>query len=671
MQRVLKIRLLWSLPLLAILAIALYASRGDLAAWLQRRSSDESHWFTKIHFPHPTMTYLYDLGVVDANDDGWLDIYTSNHNYRQMLLLADGRGGWRDALSAWGLDQDLKLPGTEQHRDPPTLDRPGLYIYWVGDVLNVVLHRAEEMGQVRGSLHFYNRIEVLKDKGFQLDLQTVAVPGAAVPESKLDFTVHKAGHLRIYPHTRGTPIAVTLDSPGLEGRVYLGAAKVQPQDPSNFELLVRDRHALLWADLNADGILDLYMNRGALGGMLRKFPQAVRDRVADELLLSTGPGRYEDRGSELGLRKNDCSSRHARWVDFDRDGRLDLFVNCQDRGKAGGDFPKQLYRQTATGRLEDVAAAAALDLPQTQLVDMFWFDADGDGFIDMLTHEDTGFYLYRNQGGRFTRGHIGRGPFHRDQIPGLRAETTDYWQFDGKLSVADFDADGDLDALMASKQGNALLRNDAGKFRVIEPAALGLPAESTACAWVDYDNVGRADLHCVPQGLYRQGADGRFHATGMFRLFDRKYQAAILNWFDHDNDGRLDLLMALQDNASLWRWWEKPFKSANVKGRDDRFDWPVSLHANRGKGGHWLQIELRGRAGNPQAIGARVVVHTSHGRQAAQVGAHEGAYSSQGHYRLHFGLGEDRTARVDIVWPDGSSRTLPALDADRRWVIQQ
>lgn len=666
-----KRRLLWSLPLLAILAATLYASRGDLAAWLQRWSSDESRWFTQTRFPYPTMTYLYDLGIVDANGDGWLDIYSSNHNYRQLLLLSDGRGGWRDVLSAWGLDQNPLLPGTEQQRDPPPLDRPGLYIYWVGDVLNVVLHKADAMGPVRGNLHFYNRIEVVGNEGFQLELQTLPIAGAAVPESKLDFTARKAGHLRIFPHTRGTPIAVALDAAALEGRIYLGAARVQPQDPANFELVVRDRHALLWADYNADGILDLHMNRGALGGMLRRFPQAVRDRVADELLISTAPGRFEDRAKELGLRKNDCSSRHARWVDFDRDGRLDLIVNCQDRGKAGGDFPKQLYRQTATGQLEDVAAAAGLDLPQAQMVDLFWFDADGDGFIDMLTHEDTGFYLYRNQGGHFARSVIGRGPFHRDQVPGLKGETTDYWQFDGKLSVADFDADGDLDAFMAAKKGNALLRNDAGTFRLIKPQTLGLPAESTACAWVDYDNDGRVDLHCVPQGLNRQGEDGRFHATGMFRLLDYKYQAAILNWFDRDNDGRLDLLMALQDNASLWRWWEKPFKSADVKGRDDRFDWPVSLHANRGKVGHWLQLDLRGQAGNAQAIGARVVVHTSHGRQAAQVGAHEGAYSSQGHYRLHFGLGEDRVARVDIVWPDGSRRTLPSLAADRRWLIQQ
>lgn len=685
-----KKRLPWSLLLLAVLALPLYTLRGDLKPWLERWRSEETRWFEERLFPYPVMTYLYDLGVVDANGDGWLDLYTSNHNYRQHLLLADGRGSWQDVLSAWHLDQDPRLPGTEQHRHAPLLDRPGFYLYWVGDVLHLMLHEAHGKPPLHGSLHFYNRIEVVGNEGFQVKTEEMQLPGAAVPKTHLDFTVRDAGVLRIYPHTRGTPIDVELDAPWLGGHVYLGARKTPPPSQKGFqapkaagpdsppcrgcqrlELEVRDRHALVWADYNADGQLDVFIDRGALGGMLRRFPQEVRAWVADELLISTGPGRFADRAADLGLRKNDCSGRHARWVDFDRDGRLDLFVNCQDRGKSGGDFPKQLYRQPPSGQLVEVAAQVGLDLPQTQLVDLYWIDADRDGWIDLLTHEDTGFYLYRNQAGHFTRTFIGRGPFHRDEVPNLRGETTDYWQFDGKLSVADFDADGDLDAFMASKKGNALLRNDAGTFRVIRTATLGLPKESTACVWVDFDNDGRPDLHCVPQGLYRQESAGHFRATGMFRLLDNKYQAALANWFDQDNDGRLDLLLALQDNATLWRWWERPFKHDDVKGRDDRFDWPVRLYANRAPAGHWLQLDLKGRAGNPQAIGAQVVVHTSQGHQVAQVGAHEGAYSSQGHYRLYFGLGEARAARVDILWPDGSRQSLPALAADRRWVIRQ
>ena len=150
-----------------------------------------------------------------------------------------------------------------------------------------------------------------------------------------------------------------------------------------------DRHSMVWSDFNGDGVPDIFINRGALGGTLRTFPPAVRDQVGDELLLSKGPGRFIDRARELGIEKKDCSGRHVRLVDFDRDGRLDIFINCQDRGSVPGGYPKQFYRQGTDKRFEDVAAKVKLDLREFELIDMVWFDADGDGSIDLFTHEDT------------------------------------------------------------------------------------------------------------------------------------------------------------------------------------------------------------------------------------------------------------------------------------------
>lgn len=683
------IAILALLPVLGLLLMA-YSARHDLMVWLERMQSEEDKWFARVDFPYTHMTYLYDMGVVDANGDGHLDIYTSNHNYRQSLLLADGRGGYREALGEWGLDQDPSLPSTEQHRNPPTIDRPGLYIYWQGDVLHIVRHRTRGWAPLRGHLRFNNRIELLTNEGFRTRVLEQPVANAAVPVVRLDFAAETDGVLRIYPRTRGTPIQVELDAPWLAQNVFLGAEKVSPQSQriqlqpaetrdgavsfcrwcQRFELTVRDRHAMLWADYNGDGWMDIFINRGALGGMLRRFPPETRTRIKDEFLISTGSGRFVDRARELGLKKNDCSGRHARWVDFDRDGRLDLYINCQDRGKAGGEFPKQLYRQLADGHLQEVAAEVGLDLPDRQIVDMVWFDADGDGRIDLFTHEGTGFYLYRNQTGRFVRESLGRGPFHRGDVNGLSGETTDYWQFDGKLSVTDYDGDGDLDVFMTSKRGNAFLINDYGRFRLIESAMLGLPRKAVACQWVDYDNDARPDLHCVPQGIYRQQADGRFVVTNMLRQLDNKYQAAIIQWYDRDDDGRLDLLLALQDNASLWRWWEKLYKRGDVKGRDDRFDWKVQAWRNIGGVGHWLQIDLQGPRGNPQAIGASLqVVQGDAKTPLLQVGAHERAYSSQGHYRLYLGLGENQPRALAVLWPTGESHLVPLDNLDRKIVL--
>jgi hypothetical protein len=237
----------------------------------------------------------------------------------------------------------------------------------------------------------------------------------------------------------------------------------------------------------------------------------------------------------------------------------------------------------------------------------------------------------------------------------LKGNAYDYWQFDGKMSVADYDSDGDLDVFVASKRGNVFLVNNGKKFTAVEPASVGLPAASVAAAWVDYDNDSHPDLHTVPEGLFHQGKDHKFEATGLLSLPVDKYQAAIINWFDRYNKGIPDVLIALEDNATLWRWWEKPFKSRDVKGKDDRFQWKILSYRNVAAKHHWLELNLVGPTGNPQAIGAS-----------------EGAYFSQGHYRLYFGLGPNSKAEtVTIRWPDGYVQQLSNVVGDAMLKLEQ
>jgi|GEM_PF-623208 len=679
------------LTILGLISAMGYSSRDDLAQYAHRMLSEERELFEPITMPSNYLLQLYDMGIVDANSDGYLDIYTSAHNYRQNLWLADGKGGYQDSLTAWELDQNSAMPGIEQSEEVPVFDKPGLYIYWQGDVLNLVAHQTDGLEPLRGSIKLYDdQFEVLRSNGFHVNNSVVtrSTPDTA-PVSRLNFSATGNGTLAVYLSTRGAPITFRIDAPWARSHVYVGTQRIVPSDSGYdlltaggegdkseekavcagcliFDLFLLDRHGLAWSDYNDDGQLDIYITRGAFGGTLRKFPAEVRDRVSDEMLVSEGAGRFVERLGDLGFKKNDCSGRHVRWVDYNQDGLLDLYINCLDRGKLAGGFPKQLYQQKNDHRFMELAEKVGLDVPDNEFIDFAWLDADGDGDVDLLTHEDQGFFLYTQQTGHFTRNFIYRSAFERSDVKGLKNNTYDYWQFDGKLSMADFDNDGDMDAFIASKRGNTFLVNQDGHFKEVDPNSLGLPKASVAATWVDYDNDGLLDLHTVPEGLFHQEKDQHFTTTDIFALSRNKYQAAFIHWFDMDNDGKLDVLMALQDNATLWRWWEMPFKSKNVKGKDDRFRWKLLAYRNVGAQGHWLQMELRGARGNREAIGTRVTLVTSTGLQGRLVGSNESSYFSQGHYRQYFGLGDQtRIDHIELQWPDGPLHKIENVNVDQ------
>ena len=81
---------------------------------------------------------------------------------------------------------------------------------------------------------------------------------------------------------------------------------------------------------------------------------------------------------------------------------------------------------------------------------------------------------------------------------------------------------------------------------------------------------------------------------------------------------------------------------------------------NRGGAGHWLTLYLRGTRSNRDGLGAKIRVNTQ--TQYAQSG---GSYLSANDKRIHFGLGDEKQANVEIWWPSGAHQQLKGVQADR------
>jgi hypothetical protein len=116
---------------------------------------------------------------------------------------------------------------------------------------------------------------------------------------------------------------------------------------------------------------------------------------------------------------------------------------------------------------------------------------------------------------------------------------------------------------------------------------------------------------------------------------------------DLDNDGRIDLLLVAQNSPLVY------------------------FHNQTEHAGHYLTIRLEGTASPRDAIGARLTVTSSGGRQTEwRFGG--GSYASSGDPRLHFGLGPARTIEeIEIRWPSGRTDRFRNLPADTGYVIRE
>ena len=392
-------------------------------------------------------------------------------------------------------------------------------------------------------------------------------------------------------------------------------------------------------DYDNDGDQDCYVSGNAHAGS---------DEPTCDLFRNDGNGIFTALSDQPWTRDID-STLDASFVDYDRDGLLDIFVvNGQQ------EIPC-LYRQTTAGSFDKLSAAQAgsILVNPPESYNATWADYDNDGDPDLWFENSLGSgRLHQNNGsGSFI---LATPAALQQSRPG------------GMGLWMDYDNDGFLDLFVGGygddgSYTNALYRNLNGQdfTDVAEQAGVALRMGAWAAAAGDYDNDGWIDIFAAdwqgrqPSVLFRNRADGTFESQDVGSpIRDGGDSRAGVRWVDYDNDGFLDLFMTC-GTVNLPR--------------------PNHLFRNnsrqKGNTNHWLKIKLNGVAANRSGIGAKIRIQTTMGgQQIWQLREMSGNGYSQTCPGLvaHFGLGDATEADlVRIEWPSGIVQSLTQVSADQ------
>jgi hypothetical protein len=430
-----------------------------------------------------------------------------------------------------------------------------------------------------------------------------------------------------------------------------------------------------------------YDNDGWLDMFVTYFGQNV-------LYHNKGDGTFEDVTARAGF-----PTGGTRWgsgctfVDYDRDGRLDLFVanylafdlqkalppgqgtNCLWKGIPVNCGPKGLptdtnllYHNNGDGTFTDVSEVSGVSkIKGRYAMTAVAADLDGDGWPDVyVACDSTAAILYHNnQDGTFTDTAVASGVAYSEYGNP---------QAGMGLAVGDFDGDGRLDLLRTHFADDipALFHNlGRGQFEDVATSA-GLAVQNRYVEWgagmPDLDNDGQPDLFYATGNVYpeierqlkeyphrgpkiifrnRDGAHFEDVSARSGPGATAPHSSRGVAFGDFDNDGNLDVLVMNMNEP------------------------PSLLHNEYSGGNGWIKVKLEGTRSNRAGLGATVTV-TVGGRKQARAVLSQSSYYSHDDLRLHFGLGRSAKAdAIEVRWPSGGVDRLFDVPGRRMVTIKE
>ena len=403
------------------------------------------------------------------------------------------------------------------------------------------------------------------------------------------------------------------------------------------------------------------------------------------LYHNNGDGTFTDVTVKAGLARAGTEalwSVGGAWVDVNNDGLLDLFVvnylawdpakepECRYEDKFDYCHPRfykgtanSLYLNRGDGTFADVSERYGLKKLVGKGMSVAVADYDGDGYPDLFVPNDTLYnFLFHNvEGKRFEEVALEAGAAlaeHGNFISGMGAD------------FRDIDNDGrpDIVYVALDNQTFPLLRNTGKGFQEITFSS-GLAAATRQMAGYspgifDFDNDGWKDIFVSRGHVQSLNLSGRMtieqHNSVFRNLRNGKFAVAEdagfaagpalrhrgSAWGDFNHDGRMDMVVtALGAAAELW----------------------MNTGAEQA---HWLEVKLQGTRSNRDGIGAKLKVVSKSGTQYNHATSAVG-YASSSAGPVHFGLGADTMADVEIRWPAGGVQRLAGVAVDRVMTVKE
>jgi hypothetical protein len=458
-------------------------------------------------------------------------------------------------------------------------------------------------------------------------------------------------------------------------------------------------------DYDNDGFPDLYLT--ALG--------------TNFLLHNNGDGTFADVTRRAGV--GECArpgddrrppppqfSTSAAFLDYDRDGRLDLFVcnycvwnpalnpvltDAQGRKHMAGPrrykgAPSTLYRNRGDGSFEDVTRRAGVYSPFGKSLGVLVSDLDDDGWPDLVVANDMEpNLLYRNNAdGTFREAGLEAGVAYANTgkaRAGMGIDSADIGNDGREAIVIGNNSTEGLALFQPAAAGQAPARGVPAFSDIAEAAGLftpSLPFLTFGALFVDLDNDGLKDLFAAnghvdeaiqysqPNTtfaerplLFRNAGGGRFREIGAAAgsALQAPTVARGVAAGDFDADGDLDLLVSVCNGPPMLLRNElvsttNPIQNPKSRIQDRR---------------HWLAVRARGMKSNRSGIGTGVTVEAGGVRRQGWIRSGS-SYCSASDLVAWFGLGAAAKAdRVTLRWPSGTVQTLTEIAGDREIMVEE